>query len=114
MNFRALFEIARVGASLFSGGTVCVSVLMALYPELAVCSCQIIDSQPVVIIIYTLFSLFVQYRKETCFGLVRLLLLAFLRNILIKHSNRLTSCFILHSVLYILYTFFISINLSIS
>ena len=47
MNFRARFQIFRVGASLFLGGTVYIYVLMALYPELVVCSCQIIDSQPV-------------------------------------------------------------------
>ena len=50
MNFRVQFQISRVGTSLFSGGTVYVYVLMALYSELAVCSCQIIDSQPVVYI----------------------------------------------------------------
>ena len=42
MNFRAQFQI-----SLFSCGTVYIDVLMALYKELSVCSCQIIDSQPV-------------------------------------------------------------------
>ena len=47
MNFRGQFQISRVGASLFSGGTVYVDVLMALYPELGVWSCRIIDSQPV-------------------------------------------------------------------
>ena len=46
MNFRVQFQISWVGASLFSGGTVYVYVLMALYPELPVCSCRIIDSQP--------------------------------------------------------------------
>ena len=45
MDSRAQFQISRVGASLFSGGA--VYVLMALYPELPVCSCRIIDSQPV-------------------------------------------------------------------
>ena len=47
MNFRAQFKIFCVGASLFSGGTVYVYVWMALYPELAICSYQIIDRQPV-------------------------------------------------------------------
>ena len=40
------FQISRVDASLFLGGT--VYVLMALYPELGVYSCRIIDSQPVI------------------------------------------------------------------
>ena len=47
MNFRVQFQISQVGASLFLGGTVYVYVLMALYLDLGVCSCQIIDSQPV-------------------------------------------------------------------
>ena len=42
-----LIEISRVGASLFSGGAVCVYVLIVLYPEFAVYLCWIIDSQPV-------------------------------------------------------------------
>ena len=49
MNFRAQFQISRVGASLFSGGT--VYVLMALYLKLPVCLCRIIDSLPIIIII---------------------------------------------------------------
>ena len=53
MNLNAQFQISWVGASLFSGGTVCVSVLMALYQELGVCSCRIIDSQPVPVLIRT-------------------------------------------------------------
>ena len=48
MNFRAQFQIPGVGASLFSGGTVYVYILMGLYKELDVCSCWVIDSQPVV------------------------------------------------------------------
>ena len=48
MNFRGQFQISWVGTSLFSGGTVYIYVLMALYPELGVYSCWIIDSQPVV------------------------------------------------------------------
>ena len=47
MNFRTQFQISPVGTSLFLGGAFYVYVLMALYPELTVCSCQIIDSQPV-------------------------------------------------------------------
>ena len=47
MNFRGQFQISWVGASLFSGGTVYVYVLMALYSELGVYSYRIIDSQPV-------------------------------------------------------------------
>ena len=42
MNFRQHFQISRVGASLFSGGAVNV-----LDPELAVCLCRIINSEPV-------------------------------------------------------------------
>ena len=34
MNFRAQFQISRVGASLFLGGIVYVYVLMALYPRI--------------------------------------------------------------------------------
>ena len=47
------YQIFRVGASLFSGGAAYVYVLMALYSELAVCSCQIIDGQPVLAMICT-------------------------------------------------------------
>ena len=66
MNFRAQFQISWVGASLFSGGTVYVYVSMALYPELGICLCRIIDSQPVPL--FSLAGCHGYWNQWWCFG----------------------------------------------